>query len=67
MLAIGRGEHFLDETVEHNLRFLVFDKRAGIEVDQLDLNFDNCVLVEIFIVGTNEPNGVPRPVVNNTN
>ena len=33
---------------------------------QLDLNFASWVLVEIFIVGTNDPNGVPRPVVNNT-
>ena len=33
---------------------------------QLALNCDSGVLVAIFIVGTNDPNGVPRPVVNNT-
>lgn len=33
---------------------------------QLALNSASYVLVEIFIVGTNDPKGVPRPVVKST-
>ena len=43
-----------------------FEEYSTMKSIQLALNSASCVLVEIFIVGTNDPKGVPRPVVKST-
>ena len=46
-------------------RFVFYDD-SGIEVNPSGLFLARVELVEIFMVGTNVPNGVPRPVVKST-
>ena len=64
--SAGHLNHIINETTASGFHRLIFYDDTGIEVNPAGLMRRQVGLVEIFIVGTKVPNGVPRPVVNST-
>ena len=65
-LAACYADNVVDETFASLFHRFVFKDNAGVEVNPARFVLGEVELVEIFMVGTYVPNGVPRPVVNNT-
>lgn len=64
---LANSNNFINKFIKNIFHFTTFDKFSRIKINPIWLVLKQGKLVLIFIVGTNVPNGVPRPVVNKTN
>ena len=65
-LAAGDGEHEVQKLVGELVEVLDSSSWPQLKSIHFDLCLASKELLEIFIVGTGEANGVPRPVVKST-
>ena len=66
MFAAGYPQHLLQQCVRQLIQRFAAQQIPGRKIDPVGFFSASVGLVAIFIVGTGEANGVPRPVENST-